>query len=346
MKKLVGQRFCAVILAGGNGERFWPLSTPRRPKQFLNYFGGESLIRQTVSRFDSIARPEDVFVLTTKSLRAATIKELGELPPSNIIGEPMRRDTLAALALGVGLAGKADDPVVGFFPSDNLVTQPVKFRKALRKAISLAQNKKCIVTLGIKPTYPSVAFGYINPATGKFIEKPDVERAKKYIKAGCLWNAGMFFARASVFRELFREYAPAVLPLSNAEVPKRRLLAFYSSLARISFDYAVMEKLPQKSSSKNKDAIELDVVPGDFGWDDVGGYAAFDEHFPHDDQGNVREGPCVVVDSQSNICVARDAKISLLGVKNLVVVATSDNVLVADKSRIADLKELFKQGAS
>ena len=107
-----------------------------------------------------------------------------------------------------------------------------------------------------------------------------------------------------------------------------------------------MEKLPQKSSSKNKDAIELEVVPGDFGWDDVGGYAAFDEHFPHDDQGNVREGPCVVVDSQSNICVARDAKISLLGVKNLVVVATSDNVLVADKSRIADLKELFKQGAS
>ena len=342
MKKSFNSKFSAVILAGGSGERFWPLSTPDRPKQFLDYFGGQSLIRQTVSRLDGFVRIEDTFVLTTKELRSATVKELRELPSANIVSEPVRRDTLAAIALGVGVSGRDDDCVIGFFPSDHLVNKNTKFRAALRKAVSLAGSKNCIVTIGVKPACASTAFGYIDPVTGRFFEKPDKSAAGKYIDAGFLWNAGMFFARAGVFRTLFNKYAPAVLPLSQGRVGKSRLAAFYSSLAKISFDYAVMEKLPQKPALKRGDTV-LEVVTGDFGWDDVGGYGAFDKYFPHDENGNVREGECTAVESESNICIARGAKLSLLGVKNLIVVSTAGNVLVADKSRAAELKKLFKR---
>lgn len=342
--------FKAVILAGGSGERFWPLSTPERPKQFLRVFGGESLIRQALARLDGLVAPEDAFVVTTKSLVAATRKELPEVPKGNIIGEPMRRDTGAAVALGVGLAAQRgrkprlqaegeDDPVIGFFSSDQMVANPKAFRKVVSKAVAIARRKPVIVTLGIKSTYPATCFGYISPKTRTFVEKPDAKTAKKYVKAGYLWNAGMFIARASTFRGAFAAHAPELERLTRLATDGTcgtgatgGLAKLYSALPKISFDYAVMEK------SKN-----VEVVPGDFGWDDVGSFAAFDKYFPHDSRGNVREGPCTVVEADGNICVARSARISLLGVKNLVVVTTPDAVLVADKSRLTDMKKLFKR---
>ena len=345
-----GCSFKAVILAGGSGERFWPLSTPERPKQFLRVFGGESLIRQALARLDGLVAPEDAFVVTTKSLVAATRKELPEVPKDNIIGEPMRRDTGAAVALGVGLAAQRgrkprlqaegeDDPVIGFFSSDQMVAKPKEFRKVVKKAVALARRKDAIVTIGIKPDYPATCFGYISPKTLTFVEKPDAGKAKKYVKAGYLWNAGMFIARASVFRGAFAAHAPELSCLTSGTRRRqgfggqaKHLFALYSKLPKISFDYAVMEK-----------AKNVEVVPGDFGWDDVGSFAAFDKYFPHDSRGNVREGPCTVVEAEGNICVARSARISLLGVKNLVVVTTPDSVLVADKSCLTDMKKLFKR---
>jgi len=327
--------FKAVILAGGSGERFWPLSTPERPKQFLRVFGGESLIRQALARLDGLVSPEDAFVVTTKSLVAATRKELPEVPKGNIVGEPMRRDTGAAVALGVGLATGDGDPVVGFFSSDQMVAKPKEFRKVVKKAVALARRRDAIVTIGIKPDYPATCFGYISPKTRAFVEKPDAEKAKKYVKAGYLWNAGMFIARASVFRGAFAAHAPELEKLANIgasakSIAPAGLARLYAALPKISFDYAVMEK-----------AKNVEVVPGDFGWDDVGSFAAFDRYFPHDACGNVREGPCTVVEASDNICVARSARISLLGVKNLVVVTTPDAVLVADKSRLTEMKRLF-----
>ena len=317
--------FKAIILAGGSGERFWPLSTPEKPKQFLRVFGGESLIRQSVSRLKGIVKPKNVFVITSKALVAATRKELPEIPRANIIGEPMRRDTGAAVALGVGVAGKG---VLGFFSSDQMVNDPVKFRKAVAAAIARAKRKNTIVTIGIEPEYPATSFGYVNPKTGAFVEKPDEAKARQYLKKGYLWNAGMFIGRAETFKAAFAAHAPALVPLLTSSVS--RLKSSYESLPKISFDYAVMEKL------KN-----VAVVKGDFGWDDVGSYGAFDKYFPHDARGNVREGPCTVVEADGNICIARSARISLLGVKNLVVVTTPDSVLVADKGRVTELKKLF-----
>lgn len=346
------ESFKAVILAGGSGERFWPLSTAARPKQFLNVFGGESLIRQSVSRLKGLVKPEDVFVITSKALVAATRKELPEIPKSNIVGEPMRRDTGAAVALGVGVAsscasltsistgeatakrplGSCEDAasplVLGFFPSDQLAKNPAAFRKAVAEAIKRAKAKDAIVTLGIKPTFPATGYGYVNPKSGQFVEKPNAAKAKAYLRKGYLWNAGMFIGRAEVFKAAFAAHAPALVPLFTSSVS--RLKSAYEPLPRISFDFAVMDHL------KN-----VEVVKGDFGWDDVGSYAAFDKYFPHDTRGNVREGPCTVVEADGNICVARSARISLLGVKNLVVVTTPDAVLVADKGRVAELKKLF-----
>ena len=318
--------FKAIILAGGSGERFWPLSTPENPKQFLRVFGGESLIRQSVSRLKGLVKPKDVFVITSKALVAATRRELPEIPKANIVGEPMRRDTGAAVALGVGVAGQG---VLGFFSSDQLATKPEKFRKAVSAAIAKAKRTDAIVTIGIKPEYPATGFGYVNPKTGQFVEKPNERKAKEYLRKGYLWNAGMFIGRSEAFKSAFAEFAPALLPLAASSVS--RLASFYEKLPKISFDYAVMEKL------KN-----VKVVKGDFGWDDVGSYGAFDKYFPHDSRGNVREGPCTVVEADGNICVARSARISLLGVKNLVVVTTPDSVLVADKSRITEMKKLFR----
>ena len=389
--------FKAIILAGGSGERFWPLSTPEKPKQFLNVFGGDSLIRQSVRRLHGLVRPQDVFVVTSKALVAATRRELPEIPRANIVGEPMRRDTGAAVALGVGLASLGsgrvelgspcetadsksrktladpkilqtltdpknlqtltdtksrktltdskilqtlidsndsrdfDDTVLGFFPSDQLATDPLRFRKAVAAAIAKAKKSDSIVTIGIKPDYPATQFGYVNPKTGNFVEKPDVRKAKLYLKNGYLWNAGMFIGRVETFKSAFAAHAPELLPLLTSRVSRSSSLkSIYERLPRISFDFAVMEKLH-----------DVKVVKGDFGWDDVGSYGAFDRYFPHDSRGNVREGPCTVVEADDNICVARSARISLLGVKNLVVVTTPNYVLVADKGRVAEIKKLF-----
>ena len=330
--------FKAIILAGGSGERFWPLSTPEKPKQFLRVFGGESLIRQSVGRLKGLVKSKDVFIITSKALVAATRRELPEIPKANIIGEPMRRDTGAAIALGVGIASQSGvdaaspkkEVVLGFFSSDQMVTNPVKFRKTVSAAVAKARRTDAIVTIGIKPEYPATGFGYVNPRTGQFVEKPNERKAREYLKKGYLWNAGMFIARAETFKAAFAEFAPPLSPLTTLS-SLSTLSRHYSLLPKISFDYAVMEKL------KN-----VAVVKGDFGWDDVGSYGAFDKYFPHDSRGNVREGPCTVVEADGNICVARSARISLLGVKNLVVVTTPDAVLVADKSRITEMKKLFR----
>ena len=331
--------FKAIILAGGSGERFWPLSTPERPKQFLRVFGGASLIRQSVLRLQGLVAMEDVFVVTSAALVAATRKELPELPKANVVGEPMRRDTGAAVALGAGIATRAagdggpsgrERCVLGFFPADQLATNPACFRKTVKSAIACAKRTKAIVTIGIQPTYPSTQFGYVNPKTGAFVEKPNERKAKTYLKKGFLWNAGMFIGCAETFRAAFAAHAPELQSLASLS-SFSSLRRVYEPLPKISFDYAVMEKLKG-----------VQVVKGDFGWDDVGSYGAFDKYFPHDSRGNVREGPCTVVEADGNICVARSARISLLGVRNLVVVTTPDAVLVADKSRITEMKKLFR----
>ena len=327
----------AVILAGGGGERFWPLSTPKRPKQFLDVFGGKSLLRQTVSRLAGVFAPEDFFVVTSRSFVTVTRRELPEVPRSNVIGEPMRRDTGAAVALGVAAAsaGCDGDPVLVFLPADQMVGRPAAFRTAIRKAMAVAKREPRIVTLGISPDRAATEYGYVDPKKGRFVEKPPADKAAEYVKKGFLWNAGMFIARSSVFKKAFSDHAPGLMPVFDAAGGRgassfRSLGALYSSLPRVSFDYAVMEKLPR-----------VEVVAADCGWDDVGGYGAFRRHFPVDANGNVVRGDCALIDSSGNICISNSVRVSILGVDNLVVVATRDGVLVVPKSRASEIKRFF-----
>lgn len=245
--------FTAILLAGGSGKRLWPLSTAKRPKQFLTIFGGKSLLRQAYDRLKGLA--DSIRVITAARLKRDTERE--GIPRRDIIGEPMKRDTGAAVALGAGLVKEG---VVGFFPADQLVENARRFAKCVREAIAIAKKRDVIVTIGIKPTSPSTAFGYIDPRGGKFVEKPSLAKARSYVRRGYLWNAGIFIAKSSVLRETIARYAPKLAKVKLADYPK---------LPKISFDYAVMEKLD-----------EIAVVKGDFGWDDVGSYAALARHFP------------------------------------------------------------------
>jgi mannose-1-phosphate guanylyltransferase len=218
-----------------------------------------------------------------------------------------------------------------------MVAKPKEFRKVVKKAVALARRKVAIVTIGIKPDYPATCFGYISPKTRAFVEKPDAEKAKKYVKAGYLWNAGMFIARASVFRGAFAAHAPELEKLANIGVSAKSiapagLARLYAALPKISFDYAVMEALSREGG--------VGVVPGDFGWDDVGGYGAFDRYYPHDANGNVADGRCAIVDGRDLICVSKGPRVAVMGVSGLVVVATKDAVLVTCKSRVGELKKL------
>lgn len=327
--------FKAAILAGGSGERFWPLSTPERPKQFLRIFGKESLLRQTASRLAALAGSDNIFVVTAKALVRQTRRELPELARERVAGEPCRRDTAAAVALGVGIAADNDDTIVGFFPSDHLAGDAVKFRSTVRKAVSIARKHDGIIVVGIKPAWPSTAYGYVEPGTGRFVEKPDAAKAREYIRKGFLWNAGMFIAKAGVFRAAIAEYAAPLLALAEAKIRSPAKLArIYEDLPRIPFDKAVMEKLSGGPRRR------IEVVPGDFGWDDVGDYLAFERHFKPDTDGNLSTGTTAAIDSSGNICAADGVKIALLGVKGLVVAATPSGVLVADKRSLGGMKRL------
>ena len=290
-------KFKAVILAGGSGERFWPLSTPEKPKQFLSIFGGKSLIRQAVERLSGLAKPEDIYIVTAKKYLAISRKELPEIPKANFIGEPMKRNTAAAVSLGVEACKEG---IVGVFPADQLVAKPKAFQKSLKAAAKLASSKETIVTLGITPTYPATGFGYIDSKAGKFVEKPDLKHAKAYIKRGYLWNAGMFIAAVDTFRKAFHNLAPELEGVK---------LRDYEKLPSISFDYAIMEKYPAVS-----------VVAADCGWDDVGSYAALEKYHPE------------LLDENGNLIVREtDTPVRVKGIANSIIVVTRDGILVSAK---------------
>ena len=273
--------FYAAILSGGSGERFWPLSTPERPKQFLSVFGGSSLLRQSVDRLKGVVPPERILIVTGKSLAKATYCELPEIPRRNILLEPCRRDTAAAVATACTaverLGGKS--AVAAILTADQIMADVKAFRRILGTAADAAARSDAIVTLGVKPTYPSTGFGYIKVGKpcGKvfradaFVEKPDLATAKKYLKIGrYVWNAGMFVWKVSTLKAALEKYAPQLVGITPKD---------YERLPKISFDYAVMEK-----------AENVLVTAGDFGWDDVGTWTSADRHLKTDGAGNAVRG--------------------------------------------------------
>jgi len=345
--------FYAVVLSGGSGERFWPLSTPDRPKQFLSVFGGKSLIRQSVDRLAGLVPPERILVVTGAAMVKATRRELPELPRANIVAEPCRRDTAAAVASACGVVERRGgaDAVAAVLTADQLMRDVDAFRRVLADAVRAARETDAIVTMGVTPNHPATGFGYIEVGASaevgtvtpffrarRFVEKPDAATAKRYLRSGkYVWNAGMFVWKVAVMKRALVDGAPGLAILEaavadRANAPARAMEVLYPQLPRISIDYAVMEK-----------AKNILVSRGEFGWDDVGTWSSADRHLATDARRNVLKGDVAVLDVSDTVAIsdAGAPKIALLGVKDLVVVATRDSVLVADKGRVQELKKLL-----
>ena len=340
-----------IIMAGGSGERFWPLSTPEKPKQFLSLFGGKPLIRQAYERAATRVPPGNILVITSEKLVPMTRKVLPELPRENVIGEPCRRNTAPAVAVALGEVLKRDgaNAVGAILTADQLMTKPRVFGNLLGKAMRHAAKSSDIVTLGVRPDYPATGFGYIETAKPakdglvlpvlRFKEKPNLETARRYVRSGrYVWNAGMFIWKAATLERSLSEVAPELhelaLRVRGGKSTARVLKASYPKLQPISFDYAVMEKVSN-----------IAVVAGDFGWDDVGSFTAIERHFPSDADGNVVIGDVNLVDAQNVSAIGQGARISVLGMKDVVVVTVGGEVMICPRSRVQELR-LLQGGAA
>lgn len=347
------QNHYAVIMAGGRGERFWPLSTSQRPKQLLDLVGDRPLIAQAVQRVSSLIPPKRVFVITNADLVEATCAALPELNPKNIIGEPMGRDTAAAVALGCALV-EAQDPSAAFaiLTADHVMGDLPVFHQTLSDALTKAREEDVLITMGIRPTHPDTGFGYIRasePVDGggdtsffsvkKFEEKPTLKRAKEFVESGeCFWNSGMFIWSVRSLRKAMLRHCPPLTRLMDLMLPHIgkdsfdcKLRAEYEQLSKISIDYALMEK-----------AKNILMAEGKFEWDDVGSWPALEHHFTPDELGNTLIGNAEILDAERNIVYSRKHLTACVGVSDLIVVQAEGVTLVCAKDRAQDIKLLVK----
>ncbi|MFA5688930.1 MAG: sugar phosphate nucleotidyltransferase [Kiritimatiellales bacterium] len=341
----------AVIMAGGRGERFWPLSTSQHPKQLLALVGDQPLIAQAVERLNGLVPPENIFVVTNADLMDATRAAAPMLPPENIVGEPVGRDTAAAVACGGALvAAKNPEAVFAVLTADQVMGDLDVFRATLRGGMELAQQNDILVTIGIQPAFPSTGFGYIESGEDfstvenvefrkavRFVEKPDEERARRYLATGRFyWNSGMFIWSVKSLQKAFAAHCPEMKILMDELIPfavRGEIFAglkkTYPALKKISVDYALMEK-----------ADNIVMACGTFAWDDVGSWPALEAHFPQDAGGNTLIGECKQIDSKNNIIYSKDRLTAVIGAENLIVVQADGVTLVCPRDRAQDIKQM------
>lgn len=330
------------ILAGGSGERFWPLSRAQTPKHLLKLLSDRTLLETTVRRVEGLIPWERVYVLTNAAQCDAVRAELPFLPAENILAEPAKRDTAPACALATGFA-RARDPlaICALLPADAMIHNVPAFQRQLVQAVGVAAARNTLVTFAIPPTYPATGFGYLHlgePVDGacrvlRFVEKPDLPSATTYLQSGqYAWNAGMFIWRAEVF---YQETVRLITPLAEfiAQFPTGDPAVYlaerFEGLPKISVDYAVMEK-----------ASEVQAIKAQFDWDDVGSWTALPEHLGNDGDGNTIRGEVVQIGSKNNVVVGNGRIIALYGVENLIVVETPDAILVCHRDAAQDIKKL------
>jgi mannose-1-phosphate guanylyltransferase len=349
MNNIAREKLFAVIMAGGKGERLWPLRTEARPKPLISLNGRQTLLEDTVQRLFPLLNAENVLVITDEN-SAVLAREILPIPPENIIAEPCRRNTAGTLAIACALVKRrgGDDAVGCVLPADHLIKPAAKFRKTLKEAVAAASRSDAIVTLGIVPDRPASEYGYIEcdtkaktkygsstEAVLRFVEKPDRKTAEKYLKTGrYLWNAGMFIWRAKTLETAFAAAAPdiesIINPLAKAKNPRTALRKLYPGIKSISFDYAVMEKIRN-----------ILVTKCSFDWDDVGSWLSFSEHFDADGRGNRRIGRTAVYET-SNSTVVSDGShlVAVAGLRDVVVVRTKDATLVMSADMADKMKAL------
>jgi mannose-1-phosphate guanylyltransferase len=353
------RHFYPVILAGGRGTRFWPLSRKRLAKQLLPLNSSKTMIQETVARLAPNSRLENFWIISNEDLRRNILRQLPELPPGQVIAEPIGRNTAPAIGLAAFLLLRTDPKaVIGMFPSDHVIADQSSFRNNLAEAVAIAAAGENIVVMGIDPTRPETGYGYIE--TGKksgsalqvrrFMEKPKLERAVEFLEAGnFFWNSGMFVWSASTLAAALREHLPKTAPLleqiADAYGTRRFSETFrrlYPKCENISIDYAVLEP----RSAKGEQQSNIFCVRANFGWNDLGSWSALHEHRvmtakrkPED--GNHIEAPSsFILDAQGNYLHAPGRFVAAVGVKDLVVVVTDDALLVTTLSRAQDVGKI------
>lgn len=343
-------------MAGGGGTRFWPLSRAVKPKQFLNLTGRDIMVNETFDRLAKVVKKEDIFVVTNKRFEESTLSMMeGRIDKAHVLGEPAARNTAACIGYAaMEILQKYGDGVMCVVPSDHYIRQEELFVQTLQSAVTLAQEKECLVTVGICPTYPSTGYGYIKctPESGRtsadmpyyrvleFMEKPDEDTAKAYLACGeYSWNSGMFVFRASVILKQFEQLLPDIYRFlctigeaMNTEEEKRVLEEVYPVIPKISIDYGIMER-----------AEEIYMFRGTFGWNDVGSLNELEILQKADENGNICFGEHVLIDASDSVFYAQNRLIAAVGVKDMIVVETKDAVLVCDKEKAQDVKKIVER---
>ena len=328
-----------VVLAGGIGSRFWPLSTPERPKQLLPLVTDAPMLCDTIARLRPSAPPERTLILTNASLRDAVRQLDPSLPAENVIAEPRPAGTCAALAWAAKVIAERDGPeaVMVCTHADWAIGDVPVFQATLDRAARVAFEEQALVTVGIVPARPDTGFGYIQPGAvvrddvrrvARFAEKPDRSTAERMVAEGFLWNSGIFAWRVGDLLEEIRALTPEVHPA--LEAAGCDLATFFASVQSVAIDVGVLER-----------SQRVLVLPGQFGWDDVGTWAALYRVREHDSQHNAMLGPSFACHATGNVVHADGTQVVLYGVQDLVVVAREGLVMVTTRDRAADLKTLL-----
>ena len=333
----------AVILAGGQGERFWPLTHPEFPKYRIRFDGNRSLLQRTVDRLSPIYGARNIYIITTAAHARFIRAELPKLSRNQIIIEPMRNNTCSAIYLTChklrSLFGAKE--TVSFFPADHLIQDQASFKATLKRALHLAERKEMIVTLGIRPTFPATGYGYIEkgpvlkgfPGTfsvKRFVEKPNLKKASAYLRRGNFyWNAGMFVWRLDTFFKAMQRHCPDVVRIFDPQKP----VASYKKLPNLSIDYALMEK-----------ASNTALVPTTMDWCDLGSWDTLLSKSPKDKGGVYAEGAYHHSDVKNSLVVNQtDKPLILLGMSGVIAVQTDRGTLICPKGRSEEAALLFKK---
>jgi mannose-1-phosphate guanylyltransferase len=352
--------FYPVILAGGRGTRFWPLSRKKRAKQLLALDGKQSMIQQTVARLLPLAPARQFWIITNDDLRPAILKQLPKLPKAQVLAEPVGRNTAPAIGLAAFLLfHEHPDAVLGLFPSDHVIADEKKYRATIERGIEIAASGENIVVLGIRPNRPETGYGYIEAGSvfagdalrvRRFTEKPDVEKAASFVAAGnYFWNSGMFLWSARTLVNALREHLPQTAPLLEeiaATFGTRKFAAtfrkLYPKCESISVDYALLEP----RSAKGEQAANIICLPADFGWNDLGSWTALHEH--HTAKSNPREGNLIngsgtfILNATGNYIHAPGKFVAIVGVNDVVVVETDDALLITTRHQAQEVGKVVK----
>lgn len=337
-----------VVMAGGGGTRFWPLSRQKTPKQLLNLSGKDLMVNETIDRLAMTIPGKNMFIVTNasqvESMKKAT---RGRVMPNHILSEPSARNTAACIGYAaVEIIKKYGDGIMVIAPSDAYIKDWNKFTDVLSVAINAAENENKLVTIGITPTFPATGYGYIKftdkelggaKFVEEFKEKPDLETAKKYISSGdYVWNSGMFIWKASIIMEHFKEFLPDIhndlMIIADAMGTNEEyniIEKIYPKIRKISIDYGIMEK-----------SDDVLVVSGEFGWNDVGSWDMMNVLHSEDINGNISIGDVLNIDTNNTIAYSDSKLIATVGVDNLIIVHTKDAILVCNRNKAQDVKKV------